>query len=130
MDVTEPTTSDAIQDGNASMYGFDLHTEAVDGSAHRNYSLPYHPQPSSTERQDFEKARQDDKERVKRLLGAGKRMSEGEIGAVQSQDPQTGSDAKAAEEIFGKDRKDSGVDGAKVLKQVQKGVKKMIKGLE
>jgi hypothetical protein len=112
------------------MYGIDLHTQAIDGYARRTYSLPYRPKPASNERQDFEKARQDDKERVKGLLGAGKRVSEGEIGVVQAQGAEREAEGGRAKEIFGHDRKDSGVDGAKALKQVQKGVKKMTKGLE
>ena len=67
---------------------------------------------------------------MKGLLGAGKRVSEGEMGVVQAPGAEKEAEGGRAKEIFGQERKDSGVDGAKALKQVQKGVKKMTKGLE
>ena len=85
---------------------------------------------ASYERQDLEKVCQDEKDRMKRLLGAGKRVAEGEMGVVQAPTAKEEAEAGRASEIFGQGRKDSAVDAAKALKQVQKGVKKMTKMLE
>ena len=77
-DPLTPAPSDALADGVAGTYAIDSRTETVDWYAWSTRSIPARPKPASSEVPEFVQARQQDKQRVKGLLAAGKRVAEGE----------------------------------------------------
>ncbi|KAK5175635.1 uncharacterized protein LTR77_000774 [Saxophila tyrrhenica] len=90
---------------------------------------------NSTAPADYMQARQDDRERVKQILAAGRRVFEGELEAVkeQSRAGEAGGKGEAASlaiGLFGDGAKmDDNGDAGKTLSYLERGVRRMTKGL-
>jgi hypothetical protein len=118
-----------MADGTAGTYGMDLHTETIDWYARNTHTMPVRPKPASNERQVFVKAREEDKERVKDLLGAGKRVSEGETEVRQGEGTRQVIMAEDLKDMFDFKRGRS-AELDKRVKLMEKGVKKMCEEIE
>lgn len=118
------------------MYSMDLRTDSIDWAARRNYELPYHAKSTSkssesepSKSEEYLKARQADRERVKNLLAAGKRISEGERAAVEGNGTASNAEEARAKEIFQAGPKGGG-EARGVLQDMLKGARKMTNRLE
>ena len=119
-----------MADGTASMYSTDLGTEAIDWYARNTHTMPVRPKPVVIERQPVAKDRDEDKQRVKDLLGAGKRVAEGETGVKQGKGPRQVIKVEKVTGCFDEIEHNRHAELEQRMKQMQKGVKKLCEEME